>query len=341
MKLATLTASWLRRQPRFAPSSARPRPAQHTAAGRVETVYFESRGTRLEAWLFQPPKPTTSVVIMAHGLAGTKECLLEPYAWRFVRDGFAVLLFDFRTLGGSEGYPRHWVDPFRQIEDYEAALDYARRRFRHAVLWGTSFSGGQVLCVAARRPTHVAAVIANAPFLGLARHLRPKGWMLVRFAVMAALDSALAAFSAGRLPSIYIPAFGKPGEYAFARSVECPSRWQADWSQAGAFWAALPTELRGGWHNALCARLGLRVLRFAPKKILDRVRCPVLLIGAKHDTLIPEELLSSAAQRLPNARLAWLDCQHFELYVPPCLEQSLELQSSFVRQLNATSTHTG
>jgi alpha/beta superfamily hydrolase len=65
-----------------------------------------------------------------------------------VRAGFAVLLLDFRSFGGSEGEPRHWVDPFRQVDDYRAALAFAQRELAHAVdarriaHWGSSFSGG-------------------------------------------------------------------------------------------------------------------------------------------------------------------------------------------------------
>ncbi len=333
--LAALGTSWLRRQGRFDRAVAPPRPPERTSAGTVETVYFESHGTRLEAWLFQPLEPTDWVVLMAHGLGGTKECLLESYAWQFVRGGAAVLLFDFRTLGGSEGYPRHWIDPFRQIEDYEAALGYAKRRFERIVLWGSSFSGGQALCVAGRHPNEVRAVIAHAPFLATPRHLEPTGWMLGRLALMAALDATLALISGNRLPPVYIPAFGKPGEFAFARSEECPSRHNSDWHTAGRFWAALPSRLSGGWENVLCARMLIRIKRFAPREALERVQCPVLLIGAEHDTLIPRDFLTSAAERLRDAQLAWLECDHFALYVSPFLEQSLELQSAFLRRIQA------
>lgn len=331
--LAALGAFWLHRQGRFERTLDPPRPLERSSAGAVETVYFESHGTRLEAWLFQPLEPTEWVVIMAHGLGGTKECLLESYAWQFVREGAAVLLFDFRTLGGSEGHPRHWIDPFRQIADYEAALDFARRRYKRVVLWGSSFSGGQALCVAGRRQSDVHAVIAHAPFLATPRHLEPTGWMFGGLAFMAALDTTLATLSRNRLPPVYIPAFGKPGEFAFARSEECPSRHNPNWHSAGPFWEALPTRLRGGWQNVLCARMLVRIKRFTPRDELERVECPVLLIGAERDTLIPREFLTSAAKHLRNAQLEWLDCAHFALYVSPFLEQSLELQSAFLRRV--------
>jgi predicted alpha/beta hydrolase len=39
---------------------------------------------------------------MAHGLSGTRDASLEPYARRFADAGFYVVLFDYRYLGASE-----------------------------------------------------------------------------------------------------------------------------------------------------------------------------------------------------------------------------------------------
>ena len=66
------------------------------------------------------------LVVMAHGLAGQKDMGLEPFAEAFVNHGLAVLLFDYRCFGGSDGEPRNWVGPRRHLQDWEAALAYAR-----------------------------------------------------------------------------------------------------------------------------------------------------------------------------------------------------------------------
>ena len=68
------------------------------------------------------------IVVLAHGIAGQKDMGLHPFAEVFAQRGLAVLVFDYRNFGGSEGEPRNWVSPKRHLEDWDAALDYVRVR---------------------------------------------------------------------------------------------------------------------------------------------------------------------------------------------------------------------
>jgi hypothetical protein len=90
---------------------------------------FDSHGTALDAWLYTPLTAVDGaaavrhpVMIMAHGLGAQKELGLHRFADAFARAGLAVLVFDYRTFGGSEGEPRHWVSPRRHLEDWNEAL---------------------------------------------------------------------------------------------------------------------------------------------------------------------------------------------------------------------------
>ena len=76
---------------------------------------FVSAGTRCGAWLFMPtvdgggvPPP---IVVMAHGFGGQREMRLPAYAEKFASRGLAVLAFDYRCFGASDGDPRNWIDP--------------------------------------------------------------------------------------------------------------------------------------------------------------------------------------------------------------------------------------
>ena len=71
-------------------------------------------------------KQRPPIVVAAHGIAGQKDMGLEPFAELFASKGMAVLLFDYRNFGGSEGEPRNWVSPKRHLQDWDAALDYVR-----------------------------------------------------------------------------------------------------------------------------------------------------------------------------------------------------------------------
>lgn len=61
---------------------------------------------------------------MAHGMSGTKEIYLDKYAESFSQNGFAVLVFDYRYLGESDGEPRNRMYPEDQVEDYRNAISY-------------------------------------------------------------------------------------------------------------------------------------------------------------------------------------------------------------------------
>ena len=109
-------------------------------------------------------------VVMAHGFSATKEMGLPPFAEVFSGAGLAALLYDHRNLGTSDGTPRQEINPWAQARDYRAALTFLAARAEvdddRLAVWGSSFSGGEVLLVGAC-DERVKAVVANVPFAGL------------------------------------------------------------------------------------------------------------------------------------------------------------------------------
>ncbi|MFT3970032.1 MAG: alpha/beta fold hydrolase [Micropruina sp.] len=322
---------WLRRRARFAWARSAGRPDERHAYGTVRTVHFFAvDGTRLEAWLFQPDGVVRPpVVVMAPGLGGTKDGFLEPLAWAFVERGLAVLAFDYRCFGGSDGTPRHWVAPPRHREDYEAALTFVRGELAGQVdasrvaLWGSSFSGGTALVTAARDPG-VVAVVAQCPHLRTPDHLQPRGWAMARFVCCAVLDMMPA------LPPLYIPLFGRPGEWVFAPSTENPSVSDFDGPLGSDFWRRLPRPPLGGWENRMLAR-GLATLdEVVPMDELTAVECPVLLVCAERDDMVPSATVEEAQRLLPSAELARYDCGHFDLYTGPAQSENAQRQADFL-----------
>src|ERR1700758_1810159 len=106
---------------------------------------FPSSGDECRAWLFLPDAERPPLVILGHGLGGTREAGLEPYARRFADAGIAALAFTYRHFGASDGEPRQLLDIERQLGDWAAALAYARsldaNDGERVALWGTSFGG--------------------------------------------------------------------------------------------------------------------------------------------------------------------------------------------------------
>src|SRR5262245_23907839 len=67
------------------------------AGDRTRTeISFESGGERCAAWLYRPPEDgggAKPIVVMAHGLSGTRRDRLGPFAERFADAGLLALVF--------------------------------------------------------------------------------------------------------------------------------------------------------------------------------------------------------------------------------------------------------
>lgn len=323
---------WLWARARFGWVKSEGRPEERRASGVVRTVRFPALdGTTLEGWLFLPNGAgAPPLVLMAPGLGGTKDGFLESFAWTFVERGLAVLAFDYRCFGGSDGLPRHWVDPQRHREDYEAAVAFVQRELADEVdvsrlaLWGSSFSGGTVLVTAARR-ADVRAVVAQCPYLETPPELEPRGLSMARFVFWAVLDT-LRLF-----PPAYVPLFGRRGEWAFATSADNPSVSDFQGPQGADFWRALPHPPLGGWENRMLAR-GLTTLDdFVPMNELERIPCRVLLVAAERDDMVPHAYVERAHARLgERAEFASFDGRHFDLYVGPLHVANARRQADFL-----------
>lgn len=66
---------------------------------------------------------------MAHGMGAQKDIGLWTYAEKFVESGMAVVVFDYRSFGGSGGSPRHWVSPRRHLQDWEVVVRHIQVGF--------------------------------------------------------------------------------------------------------------------------------------------------------------------------------------------------------------------
>ena len=140
-------------------------------------IEFSSEGLKLRGWLYKPSKgkgpfPT---VVMAHGFSGVKEQGLDDYADAFCKAGLAVLVYDNRCLGASEGKPRADIDPVAQMRDYRSAITFAQMQkecdANRIGIWGTSYTGGTV-CAVAGLDKRVKAVVSQVPFMNGVRNLQ-------------------------------------------------------------------------------------------------------------------------------------------------------------------------
>ena len=118
-----------------------------------------------------PPEGGRPLVVMAHGTSATIQMVAIDYARVFAAAGLAVLLYDHRNFGISDGEPRGEINPWVQCRGYVDAISFAQCLPgvdpKRIALWGDSYSGGAVVVVAAcdARP---CCVVAQCPVFGAA-----------------------------------------------------------------------------------------------------------------------------------------------------------------------------
>jgi hypothetical protein len=142
-----------------------------------QDVEFASEGDTVRGWLFTPEEDAAPypAIVMAGGWCYVKELVQPHYAQFFVDAGFAVLLFDYRNFGASDGARRQHIDPTMQIEDYRNGISYLETRedvdSSRIGVWGLSYSGGHALIVAAVDP-RVACAVSQIPVVDGYRNMR-------------------------------------------------------------------------------------------------------------------------------------------------------------------------
>ena len=291
------------------PSSAGPAPT---------TVTFLSGGDPVDAWHFAGA-PDRPVVVMAHGLAGTKDSGLAQFGQHLAAAGYHVLAFDYRGFGASGGTPRQTVSVAAQQDDYRAAVDAARKLPgvdpTRVVLWGVSLAGGHVLAVAAGRDD-IAAVVSLTPLVD--------GVAAGRHALQSHSVGSIARSTAlgvrsrvGRTPRT-MPVVALPGELGALTLEGCKADYLA---------IAGPT-----WVNEVDAAVGLELGRHRPSKVAHDVTAPTLVQIADFDRSAPPQSAAKAAFAA-RAHVRHYPCDHFDVYAgKPWFEAAARHQVEFLDQ---------
>ncbi len=286
----------------------------------VTVERFPSGRDACEATVLAPPGPGPHpVVILGMGLGGTRDLALDEYASRFADAGLATICFDYRGFGGSGGHPRQVIDIGMQLDDWAAAIAFARERRRldpsRVALWGTSFAGGHVLEVA-RRDGDIAAVVAQVPFTdGLASLGSINPVTSARLMAAAVADQAAALV---RRSPVYVPLYGPPGSVAMLSAPDCEEGY-----------AALVPE-GSPFENRAAARLALHVATYRPGRALADLTCPVLVCLADQDSVAPADTAARFAAACPTAEVLRLDCGHFDVYRGEHFETVVARQATFL-----------
>jgi fermentation-respiration switch protein FrsA (DUF1100 family) len=263
-------------------------------------------------------------VVLGNCLGGTVDSGLLPFSERFAAAGLDALAFDYRHFGLSDGEPRQLLSAARQLEDYAAAIAFARSLEGvdpdRIVVWGSSYSGGHVVPVAVR-DGRICAVISQIPNMdGMAALLN-----LARYAgighlarcVLAGIRDVAASLR-GRAPVI-VPLVGAPGTIGAMTSPDAEPGYRA---------IAGPS-----WRNEMAARIFLRAGAYRPGLQAGRLPCPILVQIADHDAVAPVKAAQDAAWRATGrAEVRTYPIGHFDIYVGEPFERAIADQLHFLRR---------
>ncbi|MDD7939092.1 alpha/beta fold hydrolase [Actinomycetospora lutea] len=306
----------------------------------VQPLSFASEGVACRGRLYRPTGTALApCVVMAHGFSGTMDWILPAFAERFVAGGLAVLTFDYRHFGESEGVPRQLVDSARQRADLRRAVELARSLpevdAERIALWGSSLGGSHVVELAAT-DDRLAAVVANVPALDVWRgggdlreEMAQRG---LRFREVASATVQLVGAAVvdevrgflGRSPR-YVAVYGAMNKAMFS-----------DPALAGLF-----RELEANstsWENRVAPRFLLHAPRYR-SGTMERIRAPLLVTLARDDTEISWRFVADRAVRAPRAEIKIFPVGHFDVYHGGTFDEVADEHLAFLqRHLGPTPT---
>jgi pimeloyl-ACP methyl ester carboxylesterase len=257
---------------------------------------------------------------MAHGLGAERSFGLPAYAEYFANQGMAVLLFDYRCFGDSDGKPRQLVNPTHHLQDWRAAIHHTHLLpdvdIKRIALWGSSYSGGHIVVTAEKEPS-IVALVSQVPFVDSFQYLRDMSLGFILKATVHGIYDVLRMVIG--LSAHYVPLIGKPDEFAMLNSPDTYNGYLSLVPEGSA------------WENKIPARLALTA-PYRPIKSASKVTCPALVVIAEKDSLIPAALQEKMAVRMPRGEVVKYPIGHFEIYTGNAFEQAVEKQAAFLKK---------
>lgn len=271
-------------------------------------VEFPSCGAVLRGFLLLPkaagPLPA---ITMAPGMSGVKEGSIMKYAEHFARGGFAVLAYDNINFGASGGEPRQEVDPALQRRGYRDAITFLSLRpevdAARIGIFGTSYSGGHVLEVAAhdrRVKCAVSQIPAISGFEAFRRSVRAD----LRPGFLAMQDRDREARFQGAAPVTVKAVSDDPAEFC-----AMPGKAAFDYFMEQA-------RIAPSWRNEMTLRSFdlYRAVNNAPFTPWISPTPLLMIIALADELAAPDLALDAYAQAKEPKKLVLLPGNHFSPY---------------------------
>lgn len=277
---------------------------------RVDIAFKTSDGLTLRGWHYLPDNRSAPVptLVMCHGFGGVKEMNLDDFGAAFAQAGFGVVVYDNRCFGDSDGEPRQEVNPWLQVSDLRDAISFAQSLPAtdpaRIGVWGSSYSGGHALVVAAL-DRRVKCVVSQVPLISGVENFRRFVRADMLGTVRGMLDADRAARFKGEQPGTMPLVAPTPDAVAVMPTADA-------WAFTEQIKPRAPNYL-----NHVTLRSVDLFSTYEPGLYTHRVTpTPLLMIVGSEDTVCAPDVAYAAYERaLHPKKLVTLDCGHFDPYI--------------------------
>ena len=312
--------------------------ATTTPSRRVEFKSVD--GVTLRGDYYPVSSTDAPIIVMTQGLTLLKEHHLQNWATRFQQAGYAVLAYDHRGWGSSDGgsagneHLCNEVNPLRQAEDYHDAVIFAgglpEIDGARICIWGIGHSGGASTIAAADDP-NIKAVILMMPWLSGRR------------------DAA--GFPPGAMDEMWNERRELCRGSSTAKDLKFIQVWNKDQTEAEGergnilIHGPMPYEFSAGlrklsdaagtpWENRLSLRSLYCIKRSDPKDYMRRIRVPCLHLAASEDVLTGTLEEHKAAFETGNEphEFVQLPTHHVGNYFDDAFEEGTKAQIAFLKK---------
>lgn len=273
-------------------------------------IEFNAEGVTLRGWLYLPNDSTKKfpAIIMAHGFASVKEMHLDKYAEKFAQNKFSVIVFDYSGFGGSDGYPRQEVNPYKQIEEYSHAITYATTLkevdSEKIGIWGTSYSGGHVLVVA-ERDHRVKCVVSQVPTISGSETSQRRVSSEKQVSLLESIEKDLKGRMQGEKPIMKVLTSNNQSDNPNFGSEEAVKWYTESGSKSK------------DWKNEITLKSVSYSRSYNPgKSVSNIISIPLLMIIARSDKVTPTDLALKAYENvLEPKKIEFINGGHFDPYI--------------------------
>lgn len=276
-------------------------------------------GTILRGFLFTPEEGSEPfpAIAMAVGMAGVITAGPSHVVARMVESEphYAMLFYDARTRGRSDGEPRWDIDPAREQEDLSAALAYLESRDdidgERLGLWGTSYGGSHVFVVAAFDP-RVKAVVSQVPVIDGHDMLMQMGGLGNISDVKRLIAEKRREVQDGKANPRLRMVLSDPADQKEGEFILQPGRRTWDYANSGP-WG--PSE---GWLDTATFLSLERFMKYDVRGVMDKISpVPLMMIITSGDELTPTaSSLKAYELALEPKRLVLVPGDHYGADLP-------------------------